>query len=223
MAGLTTSETLKLKIRVAEQPLIAQLSGFRCHPRFADVFSELLFCLHCSVRASIPLIQSALDSSSTLSDTCPVAAALVSYYEQHIQEEMHHDEWLLDDMESLGMRRDEVLARVPPAEVASMVGSQYYWIKHVHPVALMGYLAVIEGRPNNVESLDEIVANTAVPRDALRSFYKHAWLDVHHSAEIWQLLDTLPLTPSHVALLGLNGMLVVNHLTRIIDSLLDQP
>ena len=36
---------------------------------------------------------------------------------------------------------------MPPPSVAGLVGSQYYWILHHHPVAFLGYVALMEGYP----------------------------------------------------------------------------
>ena len=33
------------------------------------------------------------------------------------------------------------------ATAAALVGAQYYWIRHVHPVALLGYVMLLEGYP----------------------------------------------------------------------------
>jgi hypothetical protein len=219
-ASLTASDSLKLKIRLADQQLIEPLSRFRNHPRFALVFRDFLFCLHCSVRASVPLMQTAVQRCGELAADCPVAAALAPYYTKHKEEERHHDEWLLDDMVRLGMDRQDVIARVPSPDVASMIGAQYYWVHHAHPVALLAYLAVVEGNPISVDALDEIVSTTTVPKEALRTFYKHAQLDIHHSAELWEVLDSLPLMRRHVALLGVNAMFVASHMARIIDNVM---
>src|SRR2546429_520773 len=59
--------------------------------------------------------------------------------------------------EDLGMRGGPGggVGRRPPADsTARAVGAQYYWIRHHHPVALLGYVAVLEGRPPSVEFLD---------------------------------------------------------------------
>jgi hypothetical protein len=41
---------------------------------------------------------------------------------------MNHDEWLLDDLESIGVSRQESLLLKPLQTVAELVGRQYYWI-----------------------------------------------------------------------------------------------
>jgi hypothetical protein len=38
----------------------------------------------------------------------------------------------------------QTLSIRPSANVAALVGAQYYWILHHHPVALLGYMATLE-------------------------------------------------------------------------------
>ena len=218
MIGVSQSEELKLKIQLAESGLTDVAKRFWNHPRLEELFPEYLFKLHCSIRTSVPLMETALERSRSRADDCAVAARLVPYFAQHIREEAHHDEWLLDDMELLGMDRQRVLSRVPAADVAAMIGAQYYWINHAHPVALLAYLAVVEGDPITVEALDGIVARTAIPQEGLRTFYKHAHLDIKHGADIWLLIDELPLERYHVALLGVSAMLNIHQITRMIEN-----
>ncbi len=77
---------------------------------------------------------------------------LGEYYKKHIQEEMNHDEWILNDLQSIGVPHEESLSRKPLQSVAELVGSQYYWIYHWHPVCLLGYISFLEGDPPTRES-----------------------------------------------------------------------
>ena len=214
------SRVLKSKIRMVNPRLNEQLDRFWNHSNFSEVFVNHLFRLYHSVKASAQLLEGALERSKFLSPTCPVAAALVVYFAEHVQEEKGHDEWLLDDMELLGIKRGNVTSQIPPTDVAALIGSQYYYMRHTHPVSLLAYLAIIEGNPPRQENLDFIESKTDIPKAALRSFYKHAELDIVHSAELWALIDSLPLTPWHSSLLGLNAMLVVEQIAVSMENLL---
>lgn len=75
---------------------------------------------------------------------------LATYLERHVDEERQHDDWLLEDLAELGVAREDVWGRIPSPNIAALVGSQYYWMRHYHPVALLGYIAVLEGRPPSV-------------------------------------------------------------------------
>jgi hypothetical protein len=213
------SHVLRSKIRLIQPRLQEQQSLFWNHPQFEKIFVRHLTKLYYNVSASIPLLKNARQRAQELSSTCPVAAALEPYFAEHIVEEHNHDQWLLEDLELLGVTRDSIISAIPPTDVALIVGSQYYYINHAHPVAMMAYLAVIEGSPPNVETLNHVVASNSIPKKALRSLYKHAEIDKLHSEELWRLIDDLPLLPWHAALLGTNAFLVIEQIACFHENL----
>lgn len=195
---------------------------FVAHPRIRELYPEYLFTSHSIIRASVPLMEAGRERAAALSAEDPVAAALAPYYEQHIPEEQDHDEWLLDDLEVLGRTRTEILARPPSPTVAALVGAQYYWIFHYHPVALLGYIAVLEGYPPSMAMIDDLAAGTGYTRDAFRTMVAHAELDPGHSEELDELLDELPLTTDQSAAMGLSAMSTVRLLTRAFREVVDE-
>lgn len=220
MGSLSQSETLKLKIHLAEPRLELASHAFWEHRRLGDLFPDYLFRLYCSMRATVPLMEAARQHARALAHSCPVAARLVPYFTRHVREEYRHDEWMLDDMETLGMRRAEVLARTPDPEVAALIGTLYYWVLYAHPVALLAFFAVTEGSPMSSDTLDRIANTRHIPRDALRTLYKHAVLDVRHGQDVFRVLDSLPLTAEHEALLGLAAVVAIEQLSVVIEGLL---
>jgi hypothetical protein len=220
VSGLSPSESLKLKIRLAEPRLVKAVGQFWTHPRLSDVFPKYLFRLYCSMRASVPLMATARDRARVLAHDCPVAAGLVPYITVHMEEELHHDEWLLEDMEVLGLRRSEILSRTADPGMAELIGTLYYWVLYGHPVALLAYFAVSEGCPMSARVLDRVAERQGVPKECMRTLYKHAELDVGHGDEVYHLLDSLPISPSHDALLGITAITFIGQLTRIVEGLL---
>lgn len=163
-------------------------------------------------------METALARAQGMSESDPVSSGLAEYLCEHIAEEMHHDEWLLDDLEVLGAERSTVVARPPSATVAGLVGAQYYWILHYHPVTLLGYIALLEGYPPSAELIDDLMARTGHPRGAFRTLIAHAELDPHHRDELDVVLDGLPLTPEQSTVIGLSAMSSVHMLARAIDE-----
>lgn len=190
------------------------------HPDIRDIYPEYAFAVHSMIRASVPLMEAACDRAVQLPDD-PIATGLADYLRQHIREEAHHDDWLLDDMQRLGFDRDALVARQPSTTVAAMVGAQYYWIHHYHPVALLGYIAVLEGYPPSVEMVDELVARTGYPSDVFYTLRKHAHLDPYHRDGLNDALDRLPLKPLHEALIGTSALFTVDSFLLVIDELLE--
>jgi hypothetical protein len=189
------------------------------HPRLRDLFPEYLLTLYASMRATVPLLQSAATRARALAPADQVAAAMVPYLVQHAREELHHDDWLLEDMVLLGVDAETARSRHAPADVAEMIGAQQYWLDYSHPVALLGCFAVLEGSPPEEHQLDRVAGRTGIPPAALRTLYKHAQLDPHHRDDLDELIDRLPLTPAHAEILGLSAVHVVQQLAGILERL----
>ena len=67
-----------------------------------------------------------------------------------------------------GLCRDQVLSRLPSPTIAALVGSQYYWVRHVHPVGLLGYIAMFEGYPPSRLDIDRVQEITGYGSGAFR-------------------------------------------------------
>lgn len=137
------------------------------------------------------------------------------YYKKHIQEEVHHDELLLEDLESIGYRRKELLIQKPLQEVAALVGSQFYWINYLHWICLLGYISVLEGNPPNPESISKLQKSTGYPNAAFRTIVKHSTLDPYHRDDLNNLLDSLPLNQSQEKWITSNSLYTANKLWEI--------
>lgn len=216
---MTHAERLKLKVGLVAGVLDRASEAFWRSPHLGELFPEYLFRLYGSVRASVPLMRAARARAAELAPECEVARALVPYLDHHIEEELGHDEWLLDDMEALGLRREDVMSRPAAPAVAEMIGTYYYWIFHGHPVALLSFFSVVEGNPVRTETLDRVAATTSIPEEALRCIYRHAELDPHHAEEVDELIDSLPLTAEQAALLETSAVTVVEQLSLILRDL----
>lgn len=190
------------------------------HPRIRDLYPEYLVATHGVIRASVPLMERALERAQALDG--PAAAGLAEYLEHHLDEERGHDDWLLEDLEVLGRSREEVLARAPSASVAALVGAQYYWIEHYHPVALLGYIGLLEGYPPTIGDVDALMTRTGYERDAFRTLIRHAELDPLHRDDFDEMLDRLPLSPEQSAVIGLSGLHSINAFTRVVLDVLEQ-
>ena len=214
------SDLLRRKLSVPLPALLGVAPRMIEHPRVADVYPDFLFTSHCIIRASVPLMETARERAEKMAEGDAVAAALAGYLEEHIAEELHHDEWLLDDLEVIGVSRARVLARPPVPSVAALVGAQYYWVLHYHPVAVLGYVAVLEGYPPSLHLIDDLMASTGYDASAFRTLRVHAELDPGHGAELDELLDSLPLTREQSAVIGLSGIHTVSALTRAYEEII---
>jgi len=200
------SDAVRFKLYLAAGEHDKAARAFWRHPRLGELIPDYLFLIHSIIRASVPLMEAARDRAASLAKNDAVARSLTQYFGQHVNEERHHDDWLLDDLGELGMLPEAVWSRTPSPTVASLVGSQYYWIYHHHPVALLGYIAVLEGNPPVETQVAEVIERTGLPERAFRTFIKHARLDPHHRDDLNSALDSMPLTGEQETLIAMSAL-----------------
>lgn len=220
---MSHSQQLRSKIRLVSSRLDAAARALWNHPQLARILPEYLFKNHSVVRASVPLMNAALECARTRFGSDPVAVGTAAYLAKHIPEEMNHDYWLVEDMETLGIDSSAVLKRMPSGRVAALVGSQYYWIYHFHPVCLLGYIAVLEGTPPTASYFEQVAKQARIPNEAFSSVFRHAKIDPQHRADLDNALDELPLTADHAAMLGVSAIHTAHLLSEVIEELLDLP
>jgi len=187
----------------------------------SELYPAMLFCIHSMARASVPLMKAAVDRLLAMTSVDPLSAPLIGYFVQQIPQETGHDDWLLEDLEALGCSRADILSRMPPPTIAALVGAQYYWIFHYHPVALLGYILVVESEPPSVELVERTVAETGLPREAFRSFFRHAVLEPAHNDALDGLVDSLPLSREQQGLIGVSVIQTSNMIARAAEEILE--
>lgn len=222
MTYLSHSEILSRKIKLAESRLDEAASSFWTHRDVASMFPEFLFVLYSSMCSTVPLMQTASTRARAMASTDPVAARTAEYMAKHAEEELHHDEWLLEDMVAMGMEASAIRSRIPSSSVASLVGSQYYWIHHAHPVALFGYLVVLEGKPPTLPQLEMIQSKYGLPQVAFRTLIEHAETDIDHHHGLNRALDDMPLNRDHSALIALSAFQTIDKLSCVFEELLER-
>lgn len=135
--------------------------------------------------ASEDLLQEAIDKLNLSVTKTDFECDLLTYYNSHIEEERGHDKWLADDILELG----EVPKRLS-MEAALAAGSQYYLIRHIHPAALLGYMAVLEGFPMDLSVVKQL--EVIYGEKALRTLRYHAENDKHHRVDLFNFIRTVP-------------------------------
>jgi hypothetical protein len=193
------------------------------HPRWSQLYPRYLQCLHWMVRACVPLMETALERARVLADDDDDdAARLAEYLRAHVPEEVGHDEWLLEDLRATGANPEPFLRHPPPATVAALVGSQYYWVLHFHPLALLGYVFVLERYAPTSGQVDEYISQTGHPASAFRTLREHAVLDRGHGADLAEVLDSMTLSHAHLSLLTTSALTTVELFARALGEVVDE-
>jgi hypothetical protein len=164
LAGTTPSSStqLRMKLDLAAPSLHRAMNAMWKSAGLRERYLDYLEVMHAVIRASVPMMQDAALCCTALTED-PIAPALAEYFATHITEELHHDEWLLQDLAAAGREPALVVSELPSVAVARLVGPQYYWLRHHHPISLLGYIAVMEGNSPPHWLSDRLASATGLP------------------------------------------------------------
>jgi len=209
---LSASERLRLKLDVvAPRPADGQPFWLLDHPHARELYPRYLAASYHIGGTLVPLMEAALRRARELGPDDAVAAGLAAYLERHIPEELHGDEpggGMLDDLAALGVDVATLRAELPSPKIAALVGAQYYWILHQHPVAVFGFLE-LEAYHLDVPTVEALIEKTGLPREGFGQLLLHAELDAGHARDMHRVLDSLPLEPYHEQLIAVSALQTV--------------
>ncbi|MEV7283095.1 iron-containing redox enzyme family protein [Streptomyces sp. NPDC093252] len=214
---------LRLELALVQPVLRTAAAGmWRSDAGLGDRYRRYLRTMHQVIRASVPLMERAAQRCEALPPD-PVVTPLARYLRAHAEEERGHDDWLLTDAAVTGMAPGDLTGPGPPAHVAALVGAQYYWIEHGHPVALLGYIAVLEGNAPAPGLAGRLARETGLPGSAFGTVRLHAGLDGGHSDDLDRLLDGLPLDEAQRSAVSVSALYTVAALAELFDRIAEAP
>ncbi|MFE5791420.1 iron-containing redox enzyme family protein [Streptomyces sp. NPDC056503] len=212
----SASERHRARLALAEPALRHAAAGLWRPEGVRGRYLAYLRAMHAVIRASVPLLRLAAGRARALAgEGDPLGGPLADHLERHALEEEGHDAWLLQDLAAAGEDPAGVLAAVPAPGAAALAGAQYYWIEHHHPVALLGYVSVLEGHAPEPGLVPYLAGRTGLPDAAFRTVRAHARLDTGHVAEVYALLDALPLTRAHESAVTVSALHTMDALTQL--------
>ena len=106
---------------------------------------------------------------------------------EYIEEEMGHQEWVLNDIETCGadkeaVRQSKTSASSPCLATEVMVAYAYDMIHRVKPIGFFGMVLVLEGTSTAVatEAGETIMKSLNLPKKAFSYLLSHGSLDISH-------------------------------------------
>lgn len=112
---------------------------------------------------------------------------------EYIEEEIGHQEWILDDITAAGGDADAVRASAPAFETEVMVAYAYDTIARRNPVGFFGMVYVLEG--TSVELATQLAgklsASLDLPPSAFTYLSSHGCLDQQHIMHFQSLVNRL--------------------------------
>jgi pyrroloquinoline quinone (PQQ) biosynthesis protein C len=111
----------------------------------------------------------------------------------YLEEEMGHDDWILNDIEAAGGDRQAVVASVPNVETDAMVAYAWDVAQRRNPLGFFGMVFVLEGTSVAlaVRAADEIERALSLPKSAFTYLRSHGTLDLEHIEHLGGILDGL--------------------------------
>jgi hypothetical protein len=220
MEGPTNSEVLWAKIRLAEQRLFASTHVFWTHPELAVLFPQFLLQAHWLMHNGLKFMASVRDLAASQSHDS-VSLALTPYLREHLEEELGHDRWLRDDILTLGFEEKDILEAQPRDAIVGLLSAQYFWAMHVHPVAILGYLILMEGYPPLASQLEEVRLRTGAPATAFRCLIRHAEDDPEHLEGLHRVLDSLTLNVEQQRAVAMSAFAAIEGMASLFEELLE--
>lgn len=101
---------------------------------------------------------------------------------EYIEEELGHQEWILNDIKACGGDAERVRHERPGMAAELMVAYAYDTINRGNPIAFFGMVQVLEGTSISVatQAADALRERLDLPKEAFSYLYSHGALDIKH-------------------------------------------
>ncbi len=101
---------------------------------------------------------------------------------EYVEEEVGHQEWILNDIKACGGDAESVRHEMPGMAAELMVAYAYHVIDRGNPVGFLGMVLVLEGTSIHVatEAAQNLQRNLALPPGAFSYLSSHGSLDLSH-------------------------------------------
>lgn len=216
MAG--EGAVLRAKIALVRPALDIASSRVWLDPDPVAAYARYLAAMYPVTRAAVPLMRFAR-KRCLRRPADPLSRPLAAFLTRHIREERGHDRWAAADLAGLGRDPAEVAGALPSSAVTGLIGAQYQLIAAVHPVTLLGCIAVLESGPPSQVLLEHVRA--LVGDGATVTLARHAVSDARHAQQVFALLDRLELGTRLRASLGFSALHTARQAVALLDELAD--
>jgi pyrroloquinoline quinone (PQQ) biosynthesis protein C len=109
----------------------------------------------------------------------------------YLEEEVGHEQWILDDIETAGGDRAAAAASRPAIATEAMVAYAYDTVMRRNPVGFFGMVHVLEGTSVSlaIRAADRIQETLQLPKHAFTYLRSHGELDKEHVNDLAAILE----------------------------------
>lgn len=139
------------------------------------------------VKHTVPLLMAVGSRLPMAKETYRVAIA------EYIEEELGHQEWILNDLANCGEDKENVRNSRPNLATELMVAYAYDTVTRNNPMAFFGMVFVLEGTSINLatQAADIIQQHLKLPNQAFSYLRSHGSLDQEHMVFFAKLMNGL--------------------------------
>ena len=111
----------------------------------------------------------------------------------YLNEEVGHDDWILNDIQAAGGDRRAVASSLPNISTDAMVAYAWDTVQRRNPIGFFGMVYVLEGTSVAlaVRAADAIEKSLGLPKAAFTYLRSHGTLDLEHIEHLGGILDGL--------------------------------
>lgn len=182
-------QTLQTQTEAARGELLATpiirraLAGRITLPEYAAFLEQAYH----HVRHTVPLLMA---TGARLSDRHGWLRAAVAEY---IEEEIGHEEWILNDLAACGYDTEAIRHGRPAVATELMVSYAYDTVARVNPLGFFGMVHVLEGTSIAIadNAANTIRQTLSLPKKAFSYLYSHGALDLEHVSFFENLMSRI--------------------------------
>ncbi len=186
--------TADARSRLEQSPAIA-----RCLTGEVEMqtYQSFLIEAYHHVKHTVPLLMAC---GSRLPERLEWLREAIVHY---IEEEVGHQEWILNDLQNLGVDKEQIRNGKPGLATELMVSYAYDTIARGNPVSLFGMVYTLEKTSSTIATYaaEKIVTALDLPANAMSYMVSHGSLDVVHMQEFEQLMNQLEEADDRAAVL----------------------
>ena len=151
----------------------------------------------------------------------PDAQREVRYYlYDHMHEESGHEQWVMNDLEAVGVSHAETRAHQPAAHTLALNGYNYWSADRRHPCSVLGMMYALEviASVYGGTFASAIRESLLLQGDRGVSFISsHATMDMDHMVTLRKLLNTVDDDAARAAIVE-STLVNFHHITRVFEA-----
>jgi pyrroloquinoline quinone (PQQ) biosynthesis protein C len=140
---------------------------------------------------------------------------------EHMHEESGHEQWVMNDLEAVGVRQAALLAHQPALTTLALTGYNYWAADRRDPCSVLGMMYTLEviASVYGGTFAEAIRSSLLLEGDRGVSFISsHATMDAEHMAELRQVLNTVEDDAAREAIVE-STLVNFHHFTRMFEAI----